>query len=186
MGDKTLPAIITLSIVVVVFGLMLWGWRSKLKRQESVAPLPTLPDDVGPSIFAASGQYVVTTVAGDWLERIAVHGLGIRTNAELSIHPSGVLIQRRGSSDIFIAKDALREVGTQAGMAGKFVEKDGLIVLTWQLGEQEVDTGFRTAAAQAKKPLLAALKALLPADSEELARTEASEQFISRKNTTNE
>lgn len=186
MGDKTLPAILTLSIIIVVFGLIGWGWRNKLKRQQDVAPLPAVPDDVGPASLSVGGQYVVTTVAGDWLERIAVHGLGIRTNAELSIHPDGVLIARSGAADIFIATQALHEVGTIAGMAGKFVEKDGLVVLTWQLGEQEVDTGFRTAAAEAKKPLLEALKALLPATSEERAEHEVSDADISRKNNENE
>ena len=39
-------------------------------------------------LAAAEGQYVATTTAGDWLDRIAVHGLGIRTNAELSVHPA--------------------------------------------------------------------------------------------------
>ncbi len=35
-------------------------------------------------------------------------------------------------------------------MAGKFVEKDGLLVLTWILGTHELDTGFRTRRAADK------------------------------------
>lgn len=186
MGDKTIPAILTLSIIVIVFGLMGWGWRNKLKRQQEVAHLPPVPADVGLSSLRAAGTYVVTTVAGDWLERIAVHGLGIRTNAELSIHSQGVLIQRSGAAEIFIARAALCEVGTQAGMAGKFVERDGLVVLTWQLGQQKVDTGFRTVEAEAKKPLLAALQALLVPVSEKYAEHGISNADISRENNENE
>lgn len=37
-------------------------------------------------------------------------------------------------------------------MAGKFVEKDGLLVLRWKLGTHELDTGFRTAARRTKPP----------------------------------
>ena len=35
-------------------------------------------------------------------------------------------------------------------MAGKFVEKDGLLVLSWMLGGHELDTGFRTRHADDK------------------------------------
>ncbi|MGO4385289.1 PH-like domain-containing protein [Specibacter sp. RAF43] len=162
MGERTLPVLLTLLLLVAVFALMGWGWRNKLRRQAGVSALPELPADLGPAVLRVPGQYVVTTAAGDWLERIAVHGLGIRTTAELAVHRAGVVLHRRGAADIFIARDALTEVGTQSGMAGKFVEKDGLVVLTWLLGGTPVDTGFRTRAAEAKRPLLAALAQLLP------------------------
>lgn len=164
MGGRTLPVIITLLILLAIFALMWWGWRGRLRRQADVAELPGVPDDVGPPALSVPGQYVTTTSAGDWLDRIAVHGLGIRTNATLEIHGAGVLLLRSGAPDIFIARDALEEVATQAGMAGKFVEKDGLVVITWRLGQKLVDTGFRTTEATAKKPLVHALQALLPAD----------------------
>ena len=35
-------------------------------------------------------------------------------------------------------------------MAGKFVEKDGLLVLSWTLRSRELDTGFRTRRADDK------------------------------------
>jgi hypothetical protein len=182
VGDRTVPAIITLSLVIVVFGLMWWGWRNRLKRQASVAPLPPVPAELGEVLFSTGGQYVVTTAAGDWLDRIAVHGLGIRTKSVLDIHPEGVLLRRNGAADLFIAKDALSEVTTAAGMAGKFVEKDGLVVMTWLLGDTAVDTGFRTTEAVAKRPLVTALQALLPhGGSQELPDAD-----MTRKNDENE
>ncbi len=45
-------------------------------------------------------------------------------------------------------------------MAGKFVEKDGLLVLSWMLGTRELDTGFRTRNAADKTLLLNALQDL--------------------------
>jgi hypothetical protein len=48
-------------------------------------------------------------------------------------------------------------------MAGKFVEKDGLAVLTWSLGGTLVDTGFRTRRAEDKARLVAAVQAVAPA-----------------------
>ena len=51
------------------------------------------------------------------------------------------------------------------GMTGKFVEKEGLVILTWRLGALGVDTGFRTRHAAHKAQLLAAAAALVPARS---------------------
>ncbi|WP_245933455.1 PH-like domain-containing protein [Arthrobacter livingstonensis] len=199
MGARTVPVIITFLILLAIFALMWWGWRNRLRRQADVAELPGVPNDVGPSALSVGGQYVTTTSAGDWLDRIAVHGLGIRTNATLEVRDAGVLLLRRGAPDIFIATAALEEITTQAGMAGKFVERDGLVVITWRLGERLVDTGFRTTEATAKKPLLQALQALVPAGAPspetaeadtaphtETAQTELPDADISRKNDENE
>ena len=73
---------------------------------------------------------MASTTAGDWLDRIAVHGLGIRTNAALSVHPEGVLFDRSGAGPSSSRPDSLTGVRQESGMAGKFVEKDGLLVLT--------------------------------------------------------
>nr|WP_247647032.1 hypothetical protein [Arthrobacter sp. E3] len=153
---------LTLLLVVVIFAMMWWGWRNKLKRQDAVAPLPEVPAGMGEAAISVPGLYVVTTSAGDWLDRMAVHGLGIRTPAIVHVYAAGVVIERKGAQDIFIAQERLREVGAQSGMAGKFVEKDGLVVIGWDLADTAVDTGFRTTQAGAKRPLMEALQALLP------------------------
>ena len=48
-------------------------------------------------------------------------------------------------------------------MAGKFVEKDGLLVLSWMLGSHELDTGFRTRRANDRHLLFNALQNLISA-----------------------
>ena len=182
MGDKTVPAILAFLLIVAIFGLMAWGWRSRLKRQADVAELPAVPEQLGAASLSVDGTYVVTTSSGDWLDRIAAHGLGIRTTAKLDVHPEGIVLHRSGAQDLFIAKDALTEVGTQSGMAGKFVEKDGLVAIGWRLGEKSVDTGFRTTEAAAKRPLVQALEELLPHGGTE----DLPDADISRKNDENE
>ncbi|MET4003810.1 MULTISPECIES: hypothetical protein [Arthrobacter] len=166
MDERILPGILTLLLVVVVFALMGWGWRNKLKRQSDVAQLPAVPTDLGEAVISVPGMYVVTTSGGDWLDRLAVHGLGIRTTAVVHVYPSGILVERTGAQEIFIAAQKLTEVSTGSGMAGKFVEKDGLVVIGWLLENTQVDTGFRTTEAGAKRPLIHALQALLPEDSD--------------------
>ncbi len=130
--------------------LLALGWRNRLRRQSDVDPLPEVPADLGAPLAAADGQYVASTTAGDWLDRIAVQHLGIRTNAELSVHPEGALFERAGAGPVFIPAGRLTGVRLESGMAGKFVEKDGLLVLSWMLGSHELDTGFRTRRADDK------------------------------------
>ncbi|MBP2414409.1 hypothetical protein JOF48_003208 [Arthrobacter stackebrandtii] len=166
MSKETLIVVSAVVPLAVVLVLMWLGWRGKLKRQAGVAELPPVPGGLGPAVISVPGQYVVTTSAGDWLDRLAVHGLGIRTPGTVHVHPEGVLIERKGAQDLFIARDAMTQVATAAGMAGKFVEKDGLVSISWQLADMEVDTGFRTTEAGAKRPLIEALQALLPEDSD--------------------
>jgi hypothetical protein len=162
--DRVLPGLLMLSLAVVVFVLLAVGWRNRLRRQSDVEPLPAVPAGLGAPLAAADGQYVASTTAGDWLDRIAVYNLGIRTNAELSVHPEGVLFERSGAGPVFIPAGRLTGVRQDSGMAGKFVEKDGLLVLSWMLGIRELDSGFRTRRAEDKATLFKALQELISAD----------------------
>ncbi len=92
-----------------------------------------------------------------------MHNLGLRTNAKLSVHPEGVLFERAGAGPVFIPAGRLTGVRQESGMAGKFVEKDGLLVLSWMLGSHELDTGYRTRRAEDKAVLLTTLQDLISA-----------------------
>lgn len=165
---------LTVVISVVVVALMALGWRNRLRRQADVPAPPDVPSDVGPVLYEAEGQYVATTTAGDWLDRIAVHGLGIRGNAVARVHPEGVHLDRTGARPVWIPRADLASVQLAGGMAGKFVEKEGLVIMTWRLDgrTERVDTGFRTRHAAHKAQLVAAVAALLP-DSSRAARPDA-------------
>jgi hypothetical protein len=154
-------AVVSVLIVAVLFALLWAGWRGRMRRQDGLAAPPEVPGALGEPMLRVGGQYVTTTSARDWLDRIAVRQLGIRTNADLSVHPEGVLFDRAGAPALFIPADSLDGVRLESGMAGKFVEKDGLVVLSWQLGDTAVDTGFRTRAAADKALLVRALEDLM-------------------------
>ena len=155
-------AALTLAIIAAVVALMALGWRNRVRRQSDVPAPPEAPGTPGPVLYEAEGQYVATTTAGDWLDRIAVHGLGLRGNAVASVHPEGVLLSRTGAPDVFVPRGDLTSVQLAGGMTGKFVEKEGLVILTWRLGDLGVDTGFRTRHAAHKAQLVAATAALVP------------------------
>lgn len=163
MDTKLLTGLITVAIIAVVLLMIRTGWRNRLKRQAGVGQLPAVPGEPGAALEAAEGQYVASTTAGDWLDRIAVHGLGIRTNATLSVYPHGVLFDRSGAPAVYIPAADLTAVRQDSGMAGKFVEKDGLLVLSWNLGSHQLDTGFRTRRAADKPALFESLQHLISA-----------------------
>ncbi|WP_417220387.1 hypothetical protein [Arthrobacter sp.] len=162
--NEYVPYIIGIIVVAAVaIAMMRVGWRHRQGRQSDVAPPPAIPGDLSAPVAEATGQYVSTTTAGDWLDRISVHGLGMKSNATLTVHPQGVLFTRTGSPDVFIPAADLESVRREAGMAGKFVEAGGLLVLGWRLGEHHLDTGFRPRRAEDMATLVAATEALIPA-----------------------
>ena len=161
--DHALTALTSVVLAAALVLLVWLGWRARKRRQSDVAaPLP-LPDSPGWERFRAEGQYVATTSAGDWLDRVAVHGLGIRTRADAAVYDGGILFDRAGSGPLWVPAADIAEVRLESGMAGKFVERDGLVVLEWRLGEKPVDTGFRTRRPEDKHALVAAIEDLMSA-----------------------
>lgn len=157
---KLIGVIVTLIIIALIFSLMRRGWKSRQARQAGVPDPAAIPASLGEPVLSAPGTYVCTTVAGDWLDRIAVHDLGIRTGATLDVHPSGIAVRRDGCPDFYIPRADVRTVTTADGMAGKFVEKGGLVVIGWTLGTTDVDTGFRTRFAPDKTTLVESISQL--------------------------
>lgn len=163
--DQLTTVLATVLVLAAIFALIRRGWAGRVRRQAGIAAPPALPagvEDLEPRL-AVPGMYVATTETGAPLERIAAHGLGVRSRARVLVLDEGVLFERQGADALFVPAADVVAVGTSSGMVGKFVEKDGLAVLTWSLGSTVVDTGFRTRHAQDQRRLLAAVEAIAPA-----------------------
>ena len=99
------------------------------------------------------------------LDRVAAHDLGNPGAAQVEVHDSGVLLRRRGATDLFVPAARLRGVGTAPGMAGKFMGGDGLVVLTWDAGaDRLLDTGVLVRHRDERPALVAAVQALIPGE----------------------
>lgn len=193
LGERILWTVVTLAVLAAIYWLMWRGWRRRQERQADIAELPEAPagafparaagpDAVGTDAdgadavridgTAAPGAiesvYVSTTSEGDWLDRIAVHGLGERSNAQVRVAPAGVLVERE-PSDVFIPAGAIRGVRPVTGMAGKYLREDGIVVVTWQHGEHTLDTGLLPRYDADRKALLASVQNLLNLQSERSA-----------------
>lgn len=156
-------------VLVVLFGLTLLamraGWLHRAARSSAVVgAIPQVPHTGGlgeARCAPIEATYVVTTTAGDWLERVVAHGLGTRSAAVVTVYDSGVLIARKAAPDVFVPAADLREVGRAPGMAGKVVGRDGLVVIGWTIDAQGLDTGLRTRRAADRDVLTAAVRSLL-------------------------
>jgi len=167
-----MPPWLSVAILVVLGAALLVGmargWR-RLQRGPSEVPAPpAVPDEaaLGAARTAAlDATYVSTTRAGDWLDRVGAHGLGVRSAATAQVFDTGVVVRRRGAPDVFVPRAALRAAGTSGGMAGKVVGGEGLVVLTWAPSPDDdprgLDTGLRLRHRQEADALLAATQTLI-------------------------
>ena len=154
-----------LAVVPIIWALMWWGWRARARRQRDLAPLAPVPEVLGPSMFGPlAATYVGSTASGVWLDRVVAHGLGARAAASVSVHgpggPSGVLVKRSGAPDLWMGEEALVGARLDRAIAGKVVGADGLVVLTWQLGDAAVDSGVRLRRKTDRVALVAAASEL--------------------------
>jgi hypothetical protein len=137
--------IVLVGVVIAVIGLVCWGmWRGWKRRGARQADIPSpAPVGAGPFAQRVSGLFLGTSRAGDWLDRIVVHGLGVPSRAHCLVGSSGIAFERTGAPDFAIPVDDLHGVRIDRGVAGMVRERNGVIVLTWQLGSAQVECGFR-------------------------------------------
>ena len=163
LTDRVLLTVATLLVAVGFSLLMLRGWRSRQRRQSDLPPPPPVPTDPGSVVVGAvPGLFVGTTTEHDWLDRIAVHDLSHRAAGWITVRSTGVVVEREGLADLHLPYDVLLDAGTTDALAGKVVGRDGLLVLTWQLGARTLRTGFRADDHSAHRRLADAVRAHLP------------------------
>ncbi|MFE9002033.1 hypothetical protein ACFYOY_07840 [Streptomyces sp. NPDC007875] len=133
-----------LLVIALVYWLMREGWKWRGTLQGDLPELPQAPSEPGDPRFTMSGRYHGSTTAGQWLDRIVAHGLGTRSRVELTLTDQGVSVVRPGAQDFFIPAAQLRGARLDKGIAGKVLAEGGLLVITWQLGEKLIDSGFRS------------------------------------------
>jgi len=169
---------LTLGVVALigaVLGLMRWGWVRRGRRQSDIGPLPAVPPisrapggaapgEAAPGsavdVTGVSARYLGATRSGDWLDRIVVHGLGVPSSAEVTVGSQGVWVLRSGAPDIFAAATDVVAARHDRGIAGRVLETDGVLVITWRHGGQHIDLGLRVRDALAAEELRCAVDAL--------------------------
>jgi hypothetical protein len=144
LGDRLLWLFAFIVLIALVYWLMWRAWRKRAARHADLPGLPAVPEALGEPLLTMSGRYHASTVAGDWLDRIAARGLGTRSLVDLTLTPQGVAVHRPAAADFFIPAAALRGARLDKGIAGKVVPEGGLLVITWAHGDRVIDSGFRS------------------------------------------
>lgn len=167
--NRLAPVLILALVFVGILALCWWGWRRRAARQERsglAAPwTPGTEQAVAADAAALPGIYVATTAAGSPLERITAHGLGARSRARVIVDDESAgrtwwTIAREGAEDLHIPVADIAEVTTAAGMVGKWMGGEALVVIRWRLGADLVDTGLRMDTPADHDRLLARGRAL--------------------------
>ncbi|MGW7432561.1 PH-like domain-containing protein [Streptomyces sp. NPDC054861] len=130
--------------VAFVYWLMRQGWKWRGSLQSDLPELPGMPETPGEARLSMTGRYHGSTTAGQWLDRIVAHGLGARSRVELTLTDAGLEVVRPGANDFFVPADRLREARLDKGIAGKVLAEGGLLIVTWEHGDQLLDSGFRS------------------------------------------
>jgi hypothetical protein len=156
--DRTAAAALVLALLVVLLGLMWLGWRN-LKRRSAGIPAPhPLPAPGAAELLHTTGMHVATTHAGRPLDRVVVLELAFRATTDLRVTSAGIELRLGGGNEVFIPASSVRSVERASWTIDRAVERGGLVVLGWTLGDTPLDTNLRVEDPAA---LVAALSTLL-------------------------
>jgi hypothetical protein len=169
--DKILDAIVVIVVLAVAFTLMVLGWRARRRRQQDVPRLADPPADLGAVRRRDDLLYVATTRADAPLDRIAVHGLGFRSRAQLTVADAGIRLDLAGERPVFIPATDLVGAGRATWTIDRAVSGEGLVFVRWRVAEGDPPGRIAVELDAYVRPddpaaLVAAIEGLLPATKE--------------------
>lgn len=150
---------IMVAVIALVFVLMWRRWQvMKSGRPLGMSDLPA-PASGPPTDFHGMqhvpGLFLGTSpselIVGQdrlsesdlWMKRVMVHGLGVRSRANVSWDQSGIFFDRVGGQSFFIPRTAILAAGIGRGIAGTVRAKESVIMIDWTLGQHSLRSGFR-------------------------------------------
>ena len=159
--QKFLLALVFFAIFASFAGLAIRNWRARAQLQSAgfSAPAEVLSDD-SKALAKVNAQYVATTVLGDPLNRVNAYGLGIRGKASISLHESGIAIDRKGERSLAIALASLDSFEFAQATIDRVVERDGLLQINWNHEQNRFSTFLRISGAGNRKTLETTLQTL--------------------------
>jgi hypothetical protein len=148
-------------IMFVLIGLSFWGMRIGWKnrsRQDIELPSTDIPAGAIKFTEPLLARFAGTTTSGSWLDRITNFDLGTPRGVDLQVFNTGIYLSDQSQFSLWIAKEQITNIATKQGIAGDVVEKDGMLVITWKLGDLLVDSGLRVNRHADHELIVSALK----------------------------
>jgi hypothetical protein len=171
--DRSLFVVLTIAFVVLVIGLMVLGWMARRRRQAGLGRPAEAPAELGAILLETPMLYVGSTYAADPLNRVTTGGLGFRAKAALIVAETGVVLGIPGQQDTFIPRAALVGVGRGTWTIDRVVERDGLLVISWLLGDSTLDSYARLTGTASMQEVVGAIQNLIPEAEEEPTGSES-------------
>lgn len=171
--DRLLPGAIVIAALLVLLGLMWWGWARRRNRDAGLGAPHPVPENVGEARASTEAFYVATTASGDPLRRVAVRGLGFRARAQISVVDMGIVLEIPGESGIFVPAADIVGLSPATWTIDRVVENDGLLMLAWRLNDTTVDSYFRVTEVAERRALVQAIEDIAPTGS--VSATESEE-----------
>lgn len=147
---RELAGALAVGLVALVVVLIYLSNRSVRKAQESAIPQPAASLSIE---HPHAGYYVSTVFAQKALTKVWAHGLGSRGKVFVGVDSQGISLSRLGEVGFLIPTDHLIGMTRASATIDKAVERDGLLVLIWKLGEDELATHLRIVDREKRKKL---------------------------------
>lgn len=139
---RTLLTLLVALGIAVTYLLMRRGWRGSAARA-ALLPQPHAEFDAPIVAGPWTGRFLGTTYAGRWLDRANAHTLGMRSDVALSITAQGINVRRNGALSFGVPKRDFLAVRADSGIAGRAYGTGGILVVTFALGETQLEFGVR-------------------------------------------
>lgn len=148
-----------LSLVAVVALLIWMSVRRRRTKQEAQLTAPLAATTEG----EYESFYVATVFDSAPLDRVWAHGLAMRGKAKLAVDRAGVSVNRTGERGFLIPTQAILSLDSASATIDKGVEKNGLLVIRWSLGDTNVASHFRFTSPRIRKEFEGRLSQLIGA-----------------------
>lgn len=134
--------------MVAVIALLIWlSVRKRRAKQEDQLSQPLEATSPG----ELESFYVSTVFDAAPLERVWAHGFAMRGKASLTVDRAGVSVNRTGERSFLIPTSEILALDSASATIDKGVEKNGLTVIRWSLGETKVASHFRFTNPKTRK-----------------------------------
>lgn len=152
--------ILVVTVTVLIFVGMWFGWRGRSKRDSNILTSPTAPQGERIARFDQL-MYVSSTPSAEPLTRLAIPGLRYRGRATLEIRTDGIAVTVVGERPVYLAATDVTGVSFASIRIGKAVENDGLILVNWVSSGREIESCFRAKNQQEQHEITAAVNQML-------------------------
>lgn len=140
--QRTLLTLLVIGVIALAFFAMRKGWQNKSKRK--VDQISTaIPNGAVAISTSVDARFAGSTTSGNWLDRITDQNLGTPRGISLQVFQEGLFMTDLGDFNLWISIESIKKIKTGQGIAGDVVEKNGMLLITWQLGDLAIDTGVR-------------------------------------------